>query len=559
MLSELYIKNFALIEELRIQFDKGLNIITGETGSGKSIMIDALSLALGKKGSKSIVRTGQNKAIVEAVFFVENNEIFELLDELGIDHEEDNIVISREISSDGRSVSRVNGRTINQSNLKQITSQLITIHGQNEYEQLMTSANQLRLIDGYGGEVIGASLVAYQGEYVKYQDLKNQILELNDDMDASKIQRELGLLDHEISEIDAVQLKNNEKQEIQEYLKRLENSEKIFGNLQFVYDSIYSNGDSTLDILSRCESKLDEIEAYDPNVSKWSTVLKDAYYSLEDMIHEIKNSINEEDDSGDTIDELNTRLDQINQLFRKYGKTYEEVMLYRENAEKRKNTILSRDEMTLALKKQMDQVLNLMKEYSSELTKKRKTTTERLVREIQGELDSLNMKNAQLKVGFKSENYNKMGRDQIEFLVSFNKGEELKPFNKIASGGEISRFMLAFKTVVAKSDNIDSLIFDEIDTGVSGISAHKIGHKLKEISNFRQVICITHLPQIASFADTHFIVEKFQKNSETYTQIEELNMDNRIQEIAKMMSGSNITSSTIQTAADLITKNSEAK
>lgn len=558
MLLELYIRNFALIEEIRIEYEQGLNIITGETGSGKSIMIDALSLVLGKKGSKSYVRTGQKKAIIEANFCISNKEVIFFLENLGIEVENDQLTISREIFEDGRSVSRINGRTINQSDLKIITSQIITIHGQNEYEQLLSSTNQLRLIDNFGGSDIQKLLDSYKTYFEKMLTIQQEIILLNENMDTSKIERELDLLSYEIEEILEANIKQGEKENIKDQLLLLEHSEKIREALDYIYENLYGEKDSILGNLSKCITKLSSLSDCFNQSESWLEAMNTAYYSLEDIVHELKSENYDGSDMGD-IDHLNTRLDQINQIFRKYGKSYEEVMTYLEGALSRRERIISRDELNQKYAQEMEMIKCELDQKAQELSSFRKKAASKLKKEIQLELETLNMNNVEFEIDFKNRTFSKTGIDQVDFLISFNKGEELRPFSQVASGGEISRFMLAFKTVVAKWDNIHTLIFDEIDTGVSGLAAQRIGMKLKEISNFRQVLCITHLPQIASFSDVHFVVEKFQLDDHVETKINKLDFDNRVHEIAKMMSGLDITESTLKTSKDLIIKNSEKR
>lgn len=557
MLSELYIKNFALIDELRIEYSKGLNIITGETGSGKSIMIDALSLALGKKSSKSLIRKGQKKAIVEAIFFSDNMDIREQLDQLGIELTDNQIVITREVTMDGRSTRRINGRAITQSDLKNITSKLITIHGQNEYEQIMNPANQLNLLDSFSSNDLHKHLEQYKILYGKRSEIKNKILVLNDNMDEAKLQREIGLLDYEINEITESKIKKNEKEQLKNQLDKAEHIEQIQGNLQYIYDMSYSNQNAVLSTLAKYINKLEDIVSFDPVFSEWLNTLNDIYYTLEDLTREVNNKISKFDSPELNIEEIGDRLDIINQIFRKYGNSYEEVMQYKEKSIERKNEIESREAIQEKLEIELKSIEDEMAQNAKKMSLARKETSKVLLKKIRKELEDLNMKNARLEVDFKEIPFSKSGTDQVEFLVSFNKGEDLKPFTKVASGGEISRFMLALKTVIANTDAIDSLIFDEIDTGVSGISAQMIGTKLKEISKYRQVICITHLPQIASFADTHFVVEKNQDANETKTLIAELSREDRVSEIAKMMSGLAVTDSTLQTASELLKKNSE--
>lgn len=557
MLSELYIKNFALIDELRIEYNQGLNIITGETGSGKSIMIDALSLALGKKGSKNIVRKNQKKAIIEALFHSNNQEIREILSELGIDCSNGQIIITREITSDGRSTSRVNRRIINQADLKNITSRLITIHGQNEYEQITSASSQLFLIDSFSTNALQVHLKKYKALYAEFVEIKKRILRLNDNMDEAKVQREISLLDYEIKEIAEAKIGKNEKEQLKEKLEQAEHMEQIIDGLQYIYKSSYDQEHAVLSTVARFVDKLEDIAAFDPDFSQWLNSFNDIYYTLEDIIREVGSKISKLDHQEDNIDEISERLEKINQIFRKYGKTYDEVVAYKESSMARLKEIESRETIQEQLETELEEVKEQMSVVAKELTKLRRETSAELLRQIGRELEDLNMQNAELEVKFQEIPFSKTGIDQVEFLVSFNKGEEPQPFSKIASGGEVSRFMLALKTVIANTDSIETLIFDEIDTGVSGVSAQRIGTKLKEISKHRQVVCITHLPQIASFADEHFVVEKIQDEDETKTLIKELDLDSKIKEIAKMMSGLSVTDSTLQTAFDLLKKNSE--
>lgn len=556
MLLEIYIKNFALIEELRIKFDNGLNIITGETGSGKSILIDALSMALGKKGDKSYVRRGCDKAIVEATFNGGKPELLQRLYEIGIEDCEEEIIISREINSDGKTVGRINSRNVSKSILKEISSQLITIHGQNEYEQLLTSQNQLRLLDLFGGDLIDNFMAKYKVPYGKLIELNNEISKLANLGSPSQMQREIDLIKYEIQEINDAKLKPEEKQELAQELKRAENVGKIQSILENSYEVIYADSASILDNLSSCSNKFDSIEAFDQDIKNWNEVLKDCYYRLEDVASDIRSKKGNFEYDESLIDTINFRLDHINTLFRKYGNSYEKTMEFYKASEKRLEELTLRDELIDKIKNEIYKLEIELEDIATELTNKRKTIANSLSEKILKELQSLNMNNTQFEIAFSKTNYSITGVDNIEFLVNFNKGEGLKPLTKIASGGEISRFMLAFKNVISEMDNIETLIFDEIDTGVSGIAAQTIGDKLMEIGKHRQVLCITHLPQIASCAKNHFLVEKYDSENSTHTRINLLDTDGRINEIAKMIGGLHISNSTLESAKELISKNS---
>lgn len=558
MLHEIYIKNFALIDENRIKFKEGLNIITGETGSGKSILIDALSMALGKKGDRSYVRNGSSKAVIEAVFSCKNSEIIKSLCDLGIDDAEEEIIITREISAEGKTLSRINNRSVSKSILKQISTQLITIHGQNEYEQIMNSNNQLNLLDLFGGEILYDKKRSYKNIYDEYIDLKKKISKLNNYEEPSKLQREIDLIKYEIEEIKTANLSKDEKQELTKELKKVENTEKIQSILSTSYDSIYGSSESVLSILSNSLNKFDQIEDFDKDIKQWNDVIKDCYYRLDDVANEIRSKKNSFEFDPSLIDELNQRIDKINTLYRKYGNSYEKVIEFRDKSSKRLEEIILRDELIEKYKKELKIIEIRLSEEAEKLSNSRKQIGLELTEKIIKELCSLKMNNTQFRIDFNETQYNEAGSDNIEFMVNFNKGDILKSINKIASGGEISRFMLALKNVISETDDIETLIFDEIDTGVSGVAAQTIGDKLKEISRHRQVLCITHLPQIASYADRHYLVEKFDTDISTETVVSKLDYDQRVTELAKMIGGLNITKTTIDNAKELISKNNRS-
>ncbi|MGB5822571.1 MAG: DNA repair protein RecN [Proteocatella sp.] len=555
MLQEIYIKNFALIDEVRIKFGNGLNIITGETGSGKSILIDALSMALGKKGERSFVRNGKTKAVVEAVFTCKNPGLIQTLYEMGIEDAEEEIIITREISAESKSISRINNRSVSKSILKEISAQLITIHGQNEYEQLMTPQNQLNLLDLFGGVEISKQLGDYKENYSKLLELRKEISKLNNYEDPSQIQREIDLIKYEIEEIDNSKIKKDEKEDLMKELRRVENTEKIQSILETSYESLYGGSASVLDSLANCFNKYDQIEEFDEDIKLWNDVIKDCYYRLDDVANEIRTKKGSFEFDEKLIDELNFRIDKINTMYRKYGNSYEKVMEFKEKSLKRLNEITLRDELIEQYNKEAREVEELLSVKARVLSSKRKEISKKLVAKIIRELTSLKMGNTQFDIAFSEIGFSSFGTDSIDFVVNFNKGDQLKSLNKIASGGEISRFMLAFKNVISETDNIDTLIFDEIDTGVSGIAAQTIGEKLKEISNFRQVLCITHLPQIASYADNHYLVEKHDTETATETIVSKLGKEKRINELAKMIGGLHITKTTIESARELIEKN----
>lgn len=555
MICELYIKDFALIDEVRIQFSEGFNVITGETGSGKSIMIDAISLILGKKASKMVVKKGRERAIIEALFSCENKDIKDYLDSIGIEiKEKEEIILTREITSDGRSVCRINGRSITVNDLRYISTKLISIHGQNEYEELSNSEKQLALLDRFGEKDLLDNLNEYKDKFSKMQKVLSELNKLNENMDDSAILRELDFLSYEIEEINKAKIKKDEDIEIKEHLKIVENSVFINENKDKIHYNLYEKDNSILSMLYKIISYTEDIIEFVPESTSWLKVLNDAYYNLEDLANEITSGEQFEYEESE-IDKLYERLNLINEIYKRYGNSYEAVIKYKEKCVNRKNEILSREEKNKELNEKMLKYESVLYDLAKSLSNSRKKIAEDISCKIIQELDSLNMKNVQLNFEFTNSKISKNGTDNVELKVSFNKGEDLKSLNKVASGGEMSRFMLALKNIMAKYDDINSIIFDEIDTGVSGLAAEVIGSKLKSISKYRQVICVSHLPQVASFANAHFSVFKESDDNNTKTFVNKLDEKQRILEIAKMMAGSSVTDETIVVVKDMIKKN----
>ena len=420
MLHEIYIKNFALIDEVRIKFKDGLNIITGETGSGKSILIDALSMALGKKGDRSFVRNGSSKAVVEAVFSCKNSELIKSLYDLGIDDAEDEIIITREVSAEGKTASRVNSRSVSKSILKQISGQLITIHGQNEYEQIMNSANQLNLLDLFGGQDIYNQNIRYRAIYSDYVDIKKKISNLNNYEEPSKLQREIDLIKYEIEEIDSAGISKNEKEELAKELKKVENTEKVQSIIEMSYDSIYGSSESVLTLLSLCFNKFDQVEEFDGYIKEWNDVIKDCYYRLDDVANEIRSKKSSFDFDVSLIDELNQRIDKINTIYRKYGNSYENVMEFREKSSKRLEEITLRDELIEKYRRDLEEIEVTLSVEARKLSELRKSVSIILSEKILSELSSLKMNNTQFKIEFNEAQYSDSGIDSVEFAVNFN-------------------------------------------------------------------------------------------------------------------------------------------
>ena len=553
MILELYMKNCALVEELRLSIDKHLNILTGETGSGKSIIIDALGLCLGEKYDRSFLRKGTEKGIVEAVFTSDSTHLKKVLEKNDIEIDEDNLlVITRVIYNDGKSVARVNGRTIKLSVLKEISSTLIDVHGQHQNQALFNKETHLQFLDLFGENKLYLFKDDYRKVYQDYIKVKNALNTLTENKDDMQIQREIDLLKFQINEIDSANLDENEYEELLKQRDIFRNSEKIYNNLNLTYQKLYDGSVNAVDLIGNASNELSSISEYDKVLSEYSENVERIMYELQDIAREIRNYKDSIDFEPYELEQIEVRIDEINNLKRKYGNSIEEIFDFYNNIKARLDEILNRDEKVEQLKKEILRIENVLKEKSDNLSNERKKVAKKLEEVLLVELKSLNMKNVAFKVNFEESNYTIDGKDDIEFMISFNLGEDIKPIYKVASGGEMSRFMLAFKTILADIDQIDTLVFDEIDTGISGIAAQIVGEKLSQIAMKKQIICITHLPQIAANADTHYCIEKNTSNDRTFTSITKLDYKQKRDEIARLIAGSNITEKTIEHANEII-------
>ena len=553
MILELYMKNCALVEELRLGIDENLNILTGETGSGKSIIIDALGLCLGEKYDRSFLRKGTEKGVIEAVFHSESSNLKKVLHEHDLDLDEDNLlVITRVIYSDGKSVARVNGRTVKLSILKDIASTLIDIHGQHQNQALFNKETHLDFLDLFGEFELENYKKEYKSIYDEYSEVKKALSVLTENKDDMQIQREIDLLKFQINEIESANLSNDEYEELLKQRDVYRNSEKIYSNLNSAYQNLYDGSVNSVDLVGNAVKELSLISQYDKTLSDYNNDIERIMYELQDISREIRNYKENIDFEPYELEQIELRVDEINNLRRKYGDSIEDIFNYYEKMKSRLEEILNRDEKVEELKLEIIRLEKTLKNKADELTKARKEVALRLEEVLLVELKSLNMKNVVFKVNFEETVFNMKGQDDIEFMISFNLGEDIKPIYKVASGGEMSRFMLAFKTILADIDQIDTLVFDEIDTGISGIAAQIVGEKLSKIGKKKQVMCITHLPQIAANGHTHYRIEKNTSNNRTYTNIKELTFDERIDEIARLIAGNNITEKTIEHAHEII-------
>lgn len=559
MLKELCIKDFALIDYSKINFFEGFNIFTGETGAGKSIVIDALLFALGKRADKSFIRKNKSKTTIEAIFYLESNNkdaIKSLLIEEGIDLDEDMIILRREIYEDGKSTCRLNGKLVTRSFLSLITSLMITIHSQNEFSEILTKESQLNILDDFISLKSDDVYNSYKKIFLSYRLKQEELSQILTTYDNAFMLRELDIIKYQIKEIEEAKLNKGEFEGLESKINLLEHSEEISLLINNIYNDSYSNSDNILKKIDLFKNSLSKFSKSDELINNWYEGFNEVYYKLEDITLTIRDNLDKFSYDYGKLADLKQRYSDINKILLKYGKDIDSVFDYLGEMYNRKNYLENIDSNIINLKNEISSLEIDLENYSKKISQKRLIGISELKSAIVDELISLDMINS--KFDIKLENTTEFGingRDSISFLISFNKGEDLKPFNKIASGGEISRFMLALKKVSATFDNISTIVFDEIDTGISGKAAKVVGEKLKEISKHRQIICITHLPQIAAKGDYHFAVQKLESGDKTHSFITQLSKDERISEIAKMISGDDTSTTSYKYAEEMIELN----
>jgi len=551
MLKELRIKNFAIIDELTIDFTSGLNLLTGETGSGKSIIIEALEMVLGARGSKDIIKTGHERALVEAIFFVDENMKKKIID-LGYDCE-DILIISKEVSDKFPSISRLNNRPITLNALSQITSSMVDIFGQHEHQSLLDIKNHMEIIDSLLSKEGKELLKSLKTQYDEYRDLNKYLEELN--FSSYERERELDILEFQINEIDQASLEEKDEDDIEQEFKKFDNIKYIIQNTSEVNAILKENYEesSILSLMDHGIGKISEIKKYDGLLETIYSRFVDLRYELDDLYKELEAYSQSLELDDERLFFLRERLDIINTLKKKYGKTIGDIYKYREEIGLKHHKLLNIDKEIARVKTKISDIKEKALQESMKLSELRKLVAKDLESRMATELMSLNMNNVNFKVEFsqkKDITYN--GIDQIEFLISTNLGEELKSLSKIVSGGEMSRIMLAFKGIIADKDNTPTLIFDEIDTGISGRTAQIVGEKIKKIAQNHQVISISHLPQIAALADTHFVIIKDSINNTTITKVERLSEDERIEELARLLGGVDVTQTTRNHAREML-------
>ncbi|BFN04879.1 DNA repair protein RecN [Clostridium tetani] len=553
MLLQLNIKNFALIEELSISFERGFNVLSGETGAGKSIIIDAINYVLGGKFNKELIRTGENKTFVEAIFTLENEMSKEELIDQNIEYE-DWIIVSRESFQSGKSITKVNGRSILISQLKKITETLLDIHGQHENQNLLDSSNHINYLDYFQEKKIKKPLKEYNLIYEKIKDIEKKIKELSgQNSDREKI---VDFLKFQIEEINGANLKEEEEKELEEKFKLLSNSEKFTKVLNYSYEVLKNgeeNGNSVIDTLDLVIRELASIEKDMNHIEKVNKSLENIYYVLEENINEIRNLKDNIYYDEEELNIINSRLYQIGALKKKYAPTIFEILEYKDKLEKQYEELVHSEKIIEELNKKRIILIKDIKKIALELHAIREEGAIDLEQKVKKELDYIGLEKSTFRVSVElREEFKEQGMDGVQFLISTNPGEPLKPLEKIVSGGELSRIMLALKTVFVDKDKIPSVIFDEIDTGISGRVAQSVAEKMYSISQKHQVFCVTHLPQISCFSDTHYLVSKKVKENKTYTIIEKLDSSGKNEELAKMIGGSEVTDLTLKHAEEMI-------
>ncbi len=555
MLKELHIKNVAVIDEIRIEFQHGFNVLTGETGAGKSILIDSINMALGGRCSRDIIRFGCDFAVVDLCFETDNPHIAELFSDLGIDLEDGLVTISRKLSADGKSVFRLNGGIVPSATVREVSALLIDIHGQNDNQSLLSQKNHLRLLDEYA--CLSEEVKKYAAEYSKMKQILSEIDTLS--LDEDEKARCFDMLKFQAEEIKMSNLQSKEDEQLLEKRERLSNMESIISGASTAYESLYgSDTGAAFDLLKTAERALSDICRFDNGLSDAYSRLSGVVAEVEDISGEINSCLSKSDFSAAELDLIEERLDLINNLKRKYGNTIEEIIEFGKNAALEAEKIEKSDEQLEKLKKELSAQSAKVAAVAEALSKMRQTAALDLEQKICAELSALDMPKVRFSISV-SENlsneevhYGETGKDIAEFLISTNPGEALKPMAKIASGGELSRIMLAVKSVLSASDDADTMIFDEIDTGVSGRAAQKIAEKISRLAKNKQVFSITHLAQIAGMADNHYLIEKDIDGEHARTSVKLLDTDARIDELSRIIGGVEVTETTRKSAEEML-------
>ena len=540
MITNLHIKNIGIIEDLEINFNKGMNVLTGETGAGKTLIIDSIEIICGGRFSKEMIRKGEDHSYIEICMYEPQD----------INSIDGNIIIAREIYSNGRNTCKINGRLVTVAELKKFMNNYIEIHGQNANQQLFDSNTHIKYLDNFIGKEIIEVKSKYSEKYIRYNEIKRE-LKINYGDEKEK-QRKLDLLKYQLNEIKEAKLKNGEEEKLEEKRKIMLNSEKIAKNLGEASQAI---GENTIDVIGTAVRSLEKIEEIDSKYTQTIESLRNIYYEMQEISRDINSYCEDVEFDEQERTEVETRLDTIYNLKRKYGNNIEEILEYAEEVEKEIIKIENAEEYNAKLRKELSELEKSLNEIGTQISNIRKKYAQELSKKINKELLELEMKNAKInvKVEYKEKEYFENGKDDVKFLISTNIGENESELAKIASGGEMSRIMLAIKKVLAEADNVPVLIFDEIDTGISGKAGKSVAEKMKSISKNHQVLCISHLATITANADYNFFISKKVENGRTATSIKQLNEQEVLQEIARISSGE-VNEITLKYASELRNK-----
>lgn len=550
MLNQLSVRNVAVIDKLDINLHDGVSVLTGETGAGKSIIIDSINMILGDRANKELVRYGTDKAVVQAVFDAPKS-VINILEENDIYVEDETVIITRQVTKEGKSVARINGMVVTLNILREISDRLINIHGQHDNQALLTPIRHITFLDAYADNE--EYINRYKDILSKKREIEKKISSL--EMDEQEKMQRIDLLEYQVKEIKKASLEKDEEDDLREQRDIYTNAEQITKSVNEAYMNLYEGDEiqSAYDGISIAVNEISQISDLNPQLKSIYDTLNEIMYSLEDTAHEIKEFGETVEFDEQTLNEIEERLDLISRLKRKYGNSIEEILEYLKKAESELNDIKLSDERTNELKEELKSITKDLKEKGNVLTQRRENAAKVLEENIEKSLHELNMEKSKFKVNIENNGtFYDNGMDKVEFLISTNPGEPLKPLVKIASGGELSRVMLAIKSILADSDGVDTMIFDEIDTGVSGKAAMSIAKKLAVIAKNKQVICITHLPQLTAMADNHYLIQKNTDGELASTTLKELDEEGRELELARIIDGGEVTELALSHAKQML-------
>ena len=554
MLSSLTIKDFAIIDKIQIDFQPKMTVLTGETGAGKSIVIDALGLLAGGRGSSDYIRKGKKKALLQALFILpEDARSYQILDEIGVSYDNNGLILQRELYRNGHNICRINGELVNLANMRRVGETLIDIHGQNEHQELMHPEKHLSLLDSFADKQIGSLKENYYQSYQRYRQEKDS-LEKKEKNEKEWAQR-LDMLQFQVQEIETAQLQTDEEEQLTEEKYQLDNYQAIHDALENSYQLLSGEDIDALGQVGSVMEQIQRVSGLSSDLGQISQRVTDAYYGLADSVHEISNQLSTMEWDEDRLDQIEHRLEDIHQLKRKYGSSIPEILSYYQKIKAELKDMQKTGADSDEQKAHVEQLLRNSKQLAHKLSQQRKKAAVQLEKAVHKELKALYMGKAIFKVKFldsSNDNLNSQGMDQVEFYIQTNPGESMGPLSRIASGGELSRIMLALKTIFAQRQGVTSIIFDEVDTGVSGRVAQAIAEKISLIAQSSQVLCITHLPQVAAVSDHHYLVEKKIQKGRAETSVKQLARFDKVEELARMLAGTEITDLAREHAAELL-------